>query len=115
MVTVKLLLLVVLCLSLCGCFFKAVAFKLSDDLWLDNPSPLTAADQEVVDIALSLHDLDVNEAKELDYETRSGMRREMNAQCKRLVKTIMVVNLLEPIEPESDDNIISFESFLNNR
>ena len=114
MVVVILLLLLVLFFSFYGLFFMSTAHKVSDDdLWLDEPSAMAAGDQEVVDIALLLHELNEKEVKELDHEKRMQLRKQMKDECGHLVQTIMAINMLDPQEAQASDNIVHMEDFLN--
>ena len=84
-----------------------------DDFWLDEPSAMAAGDQEVVDIALLLHELNEKEVKELDHEKRMQLRKQMKDECGHLVQTIMAINMLDPQEAQASDNIVHMEDFLN--
>lgn len=94
-------------------FVLVTAHKLSeDDFWLDEPSGFTAGDQAVVDIALSLYELDQQEGRELDHEKSMLLRKEMKKECGHLVKTIMSINLLDPEQAQADSNVIDMSHFI---
>jgi hypothetical protein len=88
-------------------------FDISDDgFWLDEPSNMTAGDQTVVDIALCLYDLEQEASQELDNRKREHLCKQMKEECDHLVQAIMSINMLDPLEAETCNTVVSMKDFI---